>query len=54
MLARVLEIQGRSDEAIPGLKETVGFMLRIGDKETAAKLQKYLELIESKKSMQKK
>jgi tetratricopeptide (TPR) repeat protein len=54
MLAQTLEIQERYDEAIAGLKEAVSFMLYIGDKETAAKLQKHLELVEFRKSKQKK
>ena len=52
-LAQVLMMQERYDEAIAGLKEAAGFMLRIGDKESAAKLQKQLELVELRKSKQK-
>jgi len=49
-LAQALVIQERYDEAITALlKKAVGFMLHIGEKETVVKLQKYLELIESKK-----
>jgi len=49
-LAQALVIQERYDEAIAALlKKAVGFMLHIGEKETVVKLQKYLELIESKK-----
>ena len=53
-LAQVLVIQERYDEALTGLKEAVSFMLRIGDKEAAAELQKHLELVEFRKSKQKK
>jgi len=53
-LAQVLVIQERYDEALTGLKEAVSFMLRIGDKEAAAELQKHLELVELRKSKQKK
>ncbi len=52
-LAQVLVIQERYDEALAGLKEAVSFMLRIGDKEAAAELQKHLELVEFRKSKQK-
>ncbi len=52
MLAQALVIQERYDEAIAGLKEAVSFMLHIGDKETAVKLQQHLELVEFKKSKQ--
>ena len=53
-LAQALVIQERYGEAITALTKAVGFMLHIGEKETAVKLQKYLELIESKKSVEKK
>jgi spermidine synthase/Flp pilus assembly protein TadD len=53
-LAQALVFQERYDEAIAGLREAVSFMLRIGDKEAAAKLQKHLELVELRKSKQKK
>jgi tetratricopeptide (TPR) repeat protein len=49
-LAQALIIQERYDEAIAGLREAVSFMLHIGDKEAAAKLQKQLELVEFRKS----
>ena len=52
-LAQALVIQERYDEALTGLKEAVSFMLRIGDKEAAAELQKHLELVEFRKSKQK-
>ena len=41
-------------EVAQRLKEAISFMLHIGDKETAAKLQKHLELVEVRKSKQKK
>ena len=53
-LAQALVIQERYDEALTGLKEAVSFMLRIGDKEAAAELQKHLELVEFRKTKQKK
>ena len=53
-LARALEVQERYDEAIAELKKAVSFMLHIGDQEAAAELQKHVELVELKKSKQKK
>lgn len=53
-LSKVLESQGRYDEAISALKKASGFMNHIGRKEDAAKLQKYLEFVEFRKSKQKK
>jgi len=53
-LVQALVTQKRYDEAITALKKAVGFMKHIGDKEAAAKLQEYLELVEFKKSKQSK
>jgi len=53
-LAQALVMQGRHDEAIEALKKAVGFMSYIGQKEAAAKLQNYLELVEFKRSKQQK
>ena len=49
-LAKSLEIQGKYNEAIAVLKKAAGFMRYIGNKEAAAKLEKYIELLEFKKS----
>ena len=49
-LAQALAVQERYDEAIAALKKAAHFMAYIGDKEAAAKLQEYLELVEFRKS----
>ncbi|MHC4425655.1 MAG: fused MFS/spermidine synthase [Planctomycetota bacterium] len=54
MLAQALVVQERYDEAISGLKKAVAFMSGMGNKEAAAKLQKLLGSVESKKSEQNK
>ena len=53
-LSRVLESQGRYDEAISALKKASGFMNYIGQKEDAAKLNEQVEFLEFKKSQSKK
>ncbi len=53
-LAQALEIQKRYDGAIAALKKAVEFMEYIEDKEAAAKLQEYLELVEFRKSKRQK
>jgi tetratricopeptide (TPR) repeat protein len=54
ILAQVLAIQQRYDEAIAGLNKAIAFMSHLGNKEAASELQKQLKLIESKKSEQEK
>jgi len=49
MLAQALVAQGRDDEAIEGLRNAVAFMLRTGNEQLAAELQRYLESIQSGK-----
>jgi len=53
-LAKALEMQKRYDAAIAALKKAVEFMEYIEDKEAAAKLQEYLELVEFRKSKRQK
>jgi tetratricopeptide (TPR) repeat protein len=53
-LSKVLESQGRYDEAISALRRAIGFMTRLGREEDAAKLKRYLEFAEFRKSKQKK
>ncbi|MFH1717261.1 MAG: fused MFS/spermidine synthase [Planctomycetota bacterium] len=53
ILAQALVAQGRDGEAIEGLKNAVAFMLRTGNEQLAAELQKYLESIQSGKSVRK-
>jgi tetratricopeptide (TPR) repeat protein len=48
-LIRVLEIQGRFDEAIEASRQAAGVMLNHGQKEAAAKLQRHLKTLESRK-----
>lgn len=45
-LAQALVFQERYDEAITALKAAAAFMTQIGEKETATKLQEYLEFVE--------
>jgi len=52
LLAQVLTIQGRYDEAVAGLKKAVTFMRYIGNEEAAVELQKYIDFVESKKLKQ--
>jgi tetratricopeptide (TPR) repeat protein len=54
MLAQTLSIQGRYDEAIAELQKAIGFMSKTGNEEAVGQLEKLLELIELKKSSQKK
>jgi tetratricopeptide (TPR) repeat protein len=54
MLAQALAIQGRYDEAIAELQKAIGFMSQTGNEKAAGQLKKLLELIELKKSNQKK
>jgi len=49
-LAKSLEIQGKYNEAIAALEKAAGFMRYIGQQDTAAKLEKHIELLEFKKS----
>jgi tetratricopeptide (TPR) repeat protein len=49
-LAQSLELQGRYDEAITALKKAIAVTTRYGQKEVAAQLQRYLELVEFRKS----
>ena len=49
-LTKVLEVQGRYDEAIDVLQKGVEFMHQQGQQAAAAKLQRDLELLEFKKS----
>jgi tetratricopeptide (TPR) repeat protein len=49
-LAKALEYQGKYDEAITVLKRAIDLMLQQGQKEAAAQLKNYLELIEFRKS----
>ena len=53
-LSKVLESQGRYDEAISALKKASEFMNYIGQKEDAAKLNEQVEFLELKKSQSKK
>ncbi len=53
-LAQALEMQKRYNGAIAALKKAAHFMAYIGDKEAAAKLQEYLELVELRKSKRQK
>ena len=52
-LVRSLERQGKFDEAIERLRAAVVFMLNRGQKEAAAKLQEYLQALQSKQSQKK-
>ncbi|MBN2592457.1 MAG: fused MFS/spermidine synthase, partial [Sedimentisphaerales bacterium] len=54
MLAQALSIQGHYDEAIAELQKAIGFMSQAGNEDAAGQLKKLLELIEQKKSNQKK
>jgi tetratricopeptide (TPR) repeat protein len=54
MLAQVLSIQGRYDEAITELQKGIEFMSQAGNEEGAEQLKKLLELIELKKTNQQK
>ncbi|MBA7714260.1 hypothetical protein ES703_123277 [subsurface metagenome] len=52
-LVRNLEVQGRLEKAIERLRASVVFMLSRGQKEAAAKLQEYLQALQSKQSQKK-
>jgi tetratricopeptide (TPR) repeat protein len=52
-LIKVLEVQGKFDAAIEASKKAVQLMLNRGQKDTAAKLQRYLSSLELRKSKQK-
>jgi len=52
-LVRNLERQGRLDKAVERLQAAVVFMLNRGQKESAVKLQKYLQTLQSKQSRKK-
>jgi tetratricopeptide (TPR) repeat protein len=54
MLVQALAIQGRYDEAIAELQKAIGFMSQAGNEEAVGQLKKLLELVELKKSNQKK
>lgn len=49
-LVQSLEIQGKYDEAIIAMKKAINFVSQHGLQDSAAKLQKYLDFIEFKKS----
>lgn len=53
-LAQALMVQERYDEAIEALKKAVRFMLNIGDKTAADKLQSFLERVQVRKLEQQK
>lgn len=53
-LAQILLLQERYDEAIKQLGEGIRFMLDHGQREKAAELQRFLELVELRKSKHKK
>jgi len=52
-LVRNLEVQGKLEKAIERLQAAVVFMLNRGQKESAAKLQEYLQALQSKQSQKK-
>ncbi len=52
-LVRNLEVQGRLEKAIERLRASIVFMLGRGQKESAAKLQEYLQALQSKQSQKK-
>ncbi len=52
LLAKALELQGKFDEAIAGLKKAIAFYSKHNRTQEAAKIKKRLEFLESKKSKQ--
>ena len=54
MLAQALTVQGHYDEAIGELKKAIEFMSKIGNEEAAGRLKKLLDVVEMKKTNQKK
>ena len=54
MLAQALAIQGHYDEAIAELQKAIEFMSKAGNEEVVGQLKKLLELVELKKTDQKK